>query len=149
MKKILFVLLTIVMVFGCVGTPQIPADLCNEYDPETSLLLKVSVEKGIPLNEVYYGLLDIVQIGLIVEAIDRENARDFMNDLAEWYNDNYPISYTTLLNYMTDEAVKVQGVSAIISRRVGYYQSNLMISQYDNCLIKAGWSDAMNQLYLR
>ena len=149
MKKILFVLLASVLLFGCVGTPQIPADLCSEYNPETSLLLKVSVEKGIPLNEVYYGLLDIVQIGLIVEAIDRENARNFMNDLAEWYNDNYPVSYTTLLNYMTDEAVKVQGVSAIISRRVGYYQSNLAISQYDNCLIKAGWNDAMNQLYLR
>ena len=158
MKKTLLLLLSIALVSGCslnsgtpinFGAPKFPTTLCAEYDPATSFILKTTSERGIALNEVYYGFLDIAQIGLITEALDREKVKTFMVDVADWYNKNYPVSYTTLLNYMTDEAAKVQGVTAILSRRIGIYQSNLIIGQYDDCLLKAGWNDVMDQLFLR
>jgi len=155
MKRIMFVLLAIVLFAGCsgvplnFGAPKFPTTLCAEYDPATSFILKTTSERGVPLEEVYYGFLDITQIGLITEALDREKMKTFMNDLGDWYDKNYPVSYTTLLNYMTDSAAKVQGITAIISRRIGMYQSVLVISQYDDCLLRAGWSDAMDSLFLR
>ena len=154
MKRIAL-LLAIALLAGCsgvptnFGAPKFPTTLCAEYDPATSFILKTTSERGIPLEEVYYGFLDITQIGLITEALDREKMKTFMNDLGDWYNKNYPVSYSTLLNYMTDEAAKVQGITAILSRRIGMYQSVLVISQYDDCLLRAGWSDAMDQLFLR
>lgn len=153
MKRFLLVLLAIVFLIGCngmnFGAPKIPSDLCSEYDASTSYLLKISSEREVPLNEVYYGLLDMTQIGLIVEALEREKVAEFMNNLAEWYNDHYPISYLTLIDFMTDEAAKVQGVTAIINRRAGIYKSSMVIGNYDNCLLRAGWSNAMDELYLR
>ena len=158
MKKLFFILLAFVMVSGCAlnsgtpinfGAPKFPTTLCAEYDPATSFILKTTSERGVPLNEVYYGFLDIAQIGLITEALDRDKVKKFMIDVADWYDENYPVSYSTLLNYMTDEAAKVKGVTAILSRRIGIYQSVLIISKYDDCLLRAGWNDAMDQLFLR
>ena len=158
MKRLILLGACVALIFGCAansgvpinfGVPKFPTTLCAEYDPATSFILQTTSERGIALNEVYYGFLDIAQIGLITEDLDREKVKTFMVDLADWYNKNYPMSYTTLLNYMTDEAAKVQGVTAILSRRIGIYQSPLMISLYDDCLLKAGWNDVMDQLFLR
>ena len=129
------------------GAPKIPEDLCSEFDVTESYLLKVSEEREIPLNEVYYGLLDSTQIALIIEVVEREKVKEFMNDLAEWYDENYPISYLTLINHMTDEAEKVQGITAILSRRMGNYKSDMFIGKYDDCLLKAGWGKAMDELH--
>ena len=154
--RLLSVLAAFFIFLGCsnygepinFGAPKFPAQLCADYDPASSFLLTQSSARGIQLNELYYGLLDGVQIGLIVEAIDKEKVRDFMDTTAEWYKKHYPISYTTLVNYLVDTE-KAQAVSAILSRRIGEYHSNLIISKYDDCLLKAGWSNAMDELYLR
>lgn len=153
MKNFLLLLMVaFVAVFGMgikdCGTPKIPPELCSEYDAGTSLLLKVSSARNIPLNEIYYGLLDSTQIGMIFEVLERQKVADFMNDLADWYIEHYPVSYTTLIEYMTDQA-KARGLVAIMNRRIGMYQSDLIISQYDDCLLRAGWGKAMDELFLR
>ena len=156
MKLRHFAVLFILMfaLFGCngvpinFGAPSFPAQLCAEYDPATSFLLAQSTERGIPLNELYYGLLDGTQLGMVFEALDREKVKSFMVDLGEWYEKNYPVSYTTLISRMTDQE-KAQALTGILSRRIGAYNSVLIISKYDDCLLRAGWNDAMTQLYLK
>jgi len=162
MKRVTLFYLAMVLVFGStivfvncsknaidLGAPELPADLCMEHDATKSVLLKVAEERGIPLNEVYYGLIDGVAIGMLLpDGLDRVKVQEFMNDLSTWYNDNYPVSYTTLIEYMTSME-NARQLTGILSRRIGAFRSHLYISKYDDCLLRAGWSSAMDELYLR
>jgi hypothetical protein len=49
---------------------------------------------------------------------------------------------------MTD-LEKARALGGILNRRIGVYQSTLIISKYDDCLLRAGWNKAMDELYLR
>jgi hypothetical protein len=94
MRKIGLVLSALILLtaINCTGNtgginlnaPEIPPNLCSEHDPAASFLLKVSAERGIALNEVYYGLLDGTQIAMIIEVADREKVKAFMEDVAKW-----------------------------------------------------------------
>jgi len=160
MKKALLTLLAITFVFvlmGCkvtdgtpinFGAPKFPTTLCAEYDPGTSFLLKVSGERGIPLNELYYGLLDATQIATGFKLIKRENLKKFMVELGEWYAENYPMSFTTLISHMEDQEAAL-AVTGVLSRRIGAFKSVQPIPLYDNCMVVAGWNDAMDALFLR
>jgi len=159
MKKLIITLLSIVALFltGCkltdgtpinFGAPKLPTTLCIEYDPGTSYILKVTGERGLPLNEVYYGLLDATQLATGFKLIKRENVKRFMEDVGKWYDENYPMNFTTLISYMKkqEEAMAVTGV---LSRRIRMFDSINPIGLYDNCLLRAGWNDAMDSLFLR
>jgi len=160
MKKLIFILLAIALVFalsGCkvtdgvpinFGAPKLPATLCIEYDPATSYILKVTGERGIPLNEVYYGLLDATQLATGFKLIKRENIKKFMEDLGKWYDENYPMSLTTLISHMKSQE-QAMAVTGILSRRIGMFESLQPIGLYDDCLLRAGWNDAMDSLFLR
>jgi hypothetical protein len=158
MKKmsLFFAVVLIMVTGGCqlisgpinLGAPTFPAQLCAEYDASTSNLLKISTERGIPLNELYYGFLDVAQIGLVVEALDKEKVKTFMVNLGAWYDKNYPMNSTTLIQYMVDQE-KAQALSGILSRRIGYFKSDLIIGSYDDCMYRAGWNNAMDELFLR
>lgn len=146
--KTLIALLVIFLLMACVGSPTIPPDLCAEYDQSKSVLLKVSGIKQIPLNEIYYGLIDITAVGMATGALDRDKVLRYMNGVADWYVSHYPLSYTTLIEYMTNEAT-AQQLGGILARRIGDFRSYLYISRYDDCMFRAGWNEAMDQLYLR
>jgi len=157
MKKLFFILLAIVFLTGCkvtdgtpinFGAPKLPATLCIEYDPATSYILKVTGERGIPLNEVYYGLLDPTQIATGLKLIKRENLKVFMEKLGKWYNENYPMSLNTLIGYMKDQEAAM-ALSGVLTRRIGVFNSVQPIGLYDDCLLRAGWNDAMDALFLR
>ena len=160
MKKLIFILLAIALVFvlsGCkvtdgvpinFGAPKLPATLCIEYDPATSYILKVTGERGIPLNEVYYGLLDATQLATGFKLIKREDLRLFMVELGEWYDENYPMSLNSLIQHMKDQE-QAMALSGILTRRIGIFDSFQPIGLYDNCLLRAGWNDAMDSLFLR
>ena len=157
--RTLIALLAIVALFltGCkvtdgtpinFGAPKLPATLCIEYDPATSYILKVTGERGIPLNEVYYGLLDATQLATGFKLIKRENIKKFMEDLGKWYDENYPMSLTTLISHMKSQE-QAMAVTGILSRRIGMFESLQPIGLYDDCLLRAGWNDAMDSLFLR
>ena len=160
MKKLIFIILATALVFalsGCkvtdgvpinFGAPKLPATLCIEYDPATSYILKVTGERGIPLNEVYYGLLDATQLATGFKLIKRENIKKFMEDLGKWYDENYPMSLTTLISHMKSQE-QAMAVTGILSRRIGMFESLQPIGLYDDCLLRAGWNDAMDSLFLR
>jgi len=159
MKKLFFILLAIVALFltGCkvtdgtpinFGAPKLPATLCIEYDPATSYILKVTGERGVPLNEVYYGLLDPTQIATGLKLIKRENLKVFMEKLGKWYDENYPMSLNTLIDYMKDQEAAM-ALSGVLTRRIGIFDSFQPIGLYDDCLLRAGWNDAMDALFLR
>jgi len=159
MKKLFFILLAIVALFltGCkvtdgtpinFGAPKLPATLCIEYDPATSYILKVTGERGVPLNEVYYGLLDPTQIATGLKLIKRENLKVFMEKLGKWYDENYPMSLNTLIGYMKDQEAAM-ALSGVLTRRIGIFDSFQPIGLYDDCLLRAGWNDAMDALFLR
>lgn len=141
-------ILVIPLLFSCISAPPIPADLCADKDQSKSVLLKVAAIKEIPLNEVYYGLIDIAAIGMATKQVDRQKLQDYMNKISKWYVKNYPVSYNTLIQYMVEEESAMQ-LAGILSRRIGDFKSYLFISQYDDCMLRAGWSDAMDQLFLK
>jgi len=159
MKKLIIALLSIIALFltGCkltdgtpinFGAPKLPATLCAEYDPGTSYILKVSGERGIPLNELYYGLLDSTQLATGFKLIKRENLKKFMVELGEWYSENYPMSFTTLIQHMKDQE-EAMAITGVLNRRIGVFESIQPIPLYDNCMLVAGWNDAMDSLFLR
>ena len=149
MKRFITVLILALFVLaGCVTAPPIPKDLCSQFDASKSLLLKTSEQYNVPLNEVYYGLLDATTFAMVGGAVDRARVKAFMADVGKWYDEYYPVSYTTLINYMTDKE-QAALLSGIVMRRIGVYRSFLIISAYDDCLLRAGWSDAMDQLMLK
>lgn len=148
MKTIAALLFIVSLFGGCVSAPQIPTDLCAEYDQSKSLLLKVAALKQIPLNVIYYGLIDVTAIGLATDQLDRDVLIRWMNEISVWYIDHYPISYTLLIEYMTETAT-AQQLGGILARRIGDFKSYMFISKYDDCMLRAGWNDAMDQLYLR
>ena len=148
-------LLIALMIGGCVsgvpinfGAPKLPATLCVEYDPGTSYILKVTGERGIPLNEVYYGLLDATQVAAGFKLIKREDLSKFMVELGEWYDENYPMSINTLIKRMKNQE-EAMALSGILTRRIGIFNSVQPIGLYDDCLLRAGWNDAMDELFLR
>ena len=147
-------LIGVFLLSGCLGTPinwgapKLPSQLCIEYDPATSYILKVTGDRGIPLNEVYYGLLDSAQIATGFKLIKREDLSKFMVDLGKWYDENYPMSLNTLIKHMKDQE-QAMALSGILTRRIGIFDSVQPIGLYDDCLLRAGWNDAMDQLFLR
>ena len=157
--RTLIALLAIVALFltGCkvtdgtpinFGAPKLPATLCTEYDPATSYILKVTGERGVPLNEVYYGLLDATQLATGFKLIKREKVKEFMEELGKWYNENYPMSLNSLIKHMKDQE-QAMALSGILTRRIGIFDSFQPIGLYDDCLLRAGWNDAMDSLFLR
>ena len=154
MKRLIAVMLmSAMLMLGCGGegivfsTPELPADLCTEFNAEESFILKQSVELNMPLKDIYYGLLDATTIAMIMEAVDKEQVRDFMLDLEEFYNKNYPFSYLTLIDYMI-EGEKATQIAQLLSRRIQGFRSPQLISEFDNCLLKSGWKGVWNELYL-
>jgi len=146
-KHFLFLLVTVFFLVGCIAAPKIPNTLCNEFDKSKSLLLKISEERNIPLNEFYYGLLDVGQI-YTIRPERKQKVAEGMNNLSTWYNKNHPVSYTTLINYMTDSE-EAAALAAILARRIKDFKSTRIISKYDDCLLRAGWGNAMDELFLR
>ena len=146
-----FALLLFIALFalaGCAITaPQIPKDLCSQFDSSKSFLLKTADTVNMPLNEVYYGLLDATTLAMVGGAVDRVRVKAFMVEVGKWYDEHYPVSYTTLINYMTNKE-QAALLSGIVMRRIGSFKSFLIISKYDDCLLRAGWADAMDQLML-
>ena len=157
MIKLTLMILVALVMSGCkvtdgtpinFGAPKLPATLCVEYDPGTSYILKVTGERGIPLNEVYYGLLDATQVAAGFKLIKREDLSKFMVELGEWYDENYPMSINTLIKRMKNQE-EAMALSGILTRRIGIFNSVQPIGLYDDCLLRAGWNDAMDELFLR
>jgi hypothetical protein len=155
MKRLLaLIILAVFFLFGCsgvpinFGAPKLPATLCIEYDPGTSYILKVTEEREVPLNEVYYGLLDATQVAAGFKLIKREDLAKFMVKLGEWYDENYPMSLNALIKHMKNQE-QAMALTGILTRRIGIFDSVQPIGLYDDCLLRAGWNDAMDELFLR
>ena len=139
---------------GQYGAPPIPVTLCQEHeaDKATSVLLKVSEQYNVPLNEVYYGLIDTTRIMLITDVTDKEWIKDYLDDVAKFYNARYPaITYDQLITYMVSKEVwgeKVELALSILSTRMGYFRSNLFVNPYDNCMLVVGWTNAKKLLFI-
>lgn len=150
-KEIKFSILMVIVFaifFGCVAAPELPENLCEDYDKSKSLIWKVSIEHNVPLNEIYYGLLDVGAMAIISKDVGRDKVRKFMLDLRDFYVSSDHLSYTRLIEYMTEEE-ETRQIVGIVSRRISLFESYQWISKYDDCLLVAGWNDAMNRLYLR
>lgn len=159
--KIILFLLFGSMFIGCAtnggfttGAPPIPPTLCEEYaaaKPE-SVLLKVQAEYNIPLNEVYYGLIDTTRIMMIADVADKKWINEYLDKVAVYYNANYPnITFDRLIAYMTSKqewGEKVSLAISILSTRIGYFRLTYTINDYDNCMLVAGWKGAKKLLML-
>lgn len=86
MKKLIIVLAWVLPIFACTtngrfttGAPSIPPNLCEEYaaSKPDSVLLKIQAQYNIPLNEVYYGLVDTTGLILLTKNVS-------VNILIKW-----------------------------------------------------------------
>lgn len=160
LKLILFLCLTS-LVMGCAkggifttGAPPIPPDLCEEHaavKPD-SVLLKIQAEYNIPLNEVYYGLIDTTRIMMIADVADKEWIAEYLDKIAVFYNANYPnLTLDTLVAYMISKeewGEKVSLALSILSTRIGYFKVGIAVNAYDDCVLRAGWSGAKKLLFI-
>ena len=150
--KLLPVILILTLCFiGCELTyqpPQIPEDLCSEYDKSKSHLLRVAAENDVSMADVYYGLLDAAQIAMITDIIKKKKLERMMNELGDWYVEHYPVSWSVLVDKMI-EAEKAEQLAGIVSRRVGDFRAYWIIDKYSDCMLRAGWKGAMNELGLQ
>jgi len=160
MKKLIIGLVLCMFAFGCAngggfGAPPIPPTLCQLYeaDKPNSLLLKIQEEYNVPLNEVYYGLIDTARIMLITDVIKKEWIADYLGRVAVFYNDRYPnLTHDQLITYMVSEKIwgeKVELAISILSTRIGYFRSTFMINTYDDCMYRHGWSGAKRLLFIQ
>ena len=161
MKKLAIIVVFCVAVFGCagfqggMGAPPIPPTLCAEHeaDKPNSLLLKVQAEYNVPLNEVYYGLIDTTRLMMIADVTDKEWLTEYFDKVAVFYNDRYPnITHDQLITYMVSQKVlgeKVELALSILSTRIGYFRSTLIIGPYDNCMYVAGWTNGKKLLFIQ
>jgi hypothetical protein len=160
MKKWIIFLLTMV-TFGCtgetinLGAPPFPPDLCVEFEQykEQSLLLNVQKQYNVPLNEVYYGLVDTSRIMIISDVVEKEWINEYLDKVAVFYNDRYPnLTHDQLITYMVSEkewGEKVELAISILSTRIGYFRSTLLINPFDDCMYRNGWSGVKKLLFIQ
>lgn len=152
----------VVGLMGCIsnggfttGAPPIPPTLCEEHaaaKPD-SLLLKVQAEYNIPLNEVYYGLIDTSRIMMIADVIEKEWIAEYLDKVGVFYNANYPnLTFDRLVGYMVSKeewGEKVSLALSILSTRIGYFKVGITVNAYDDCMLRAGWSGAKKLLFIQ
>ena len=152
-----FIIFLVAFFIGCAGSEidydphELPANLCMEYDVSKSLIRKTAAETGIPLNQLYYGLIDAAAIALLTDALDREAVRDYLMDIRLFIEARPTLSYTYLIGFMTD--VNQWGdqwplIEGVLMRRIAVFNSSLIISEHDRCLILQGLAGAERGLYL-
>ncbi len=161
MKKLIIVLACVLSVFACTtggqfttGAPPIPPTLCEEHAAvkADSVLLKIQNQYNVPLNEVYYGLIDTTRIMLITDVADKEWIAEYLDKIAVFYNANYPnLTFDRLVAYMVSKdewGEKVSLALSILSTRIGYFKVGIVINAYDDCMLRAGWSQAKKLLFI-
>jgi len=154
--KIKLILLVALLV-ACVGgevqyqAPELPADLCMEYDVSKSLIRRVAVENNIALNQIYYGLIDATAIAMVTDVFEKEQVKFYREDIILFMHSRPSMSYTYLISHMIDPdqwGDKWPLIEGILFRRITIFNSSFIISQHDRCLILAGLNGAITDLYL-
>jgi hypothetical protein len=158
---LIFLLSVPIFFFGCIsnggfttGAPPIPPNLCEEYADvkSESVLLQISEKYNVPLNEVYYGLIDTTRIMMIADVADKEWVAEYLDKIAEFYNANYPnLTFERLIAYMTSKeewGEKLSLALSILSTRIGYFKVGYVINDFDNCMLVAGWKGAKRLLFI-
>jgi len=154
-----FILFITLLLLSCtpnginMGAPPIPPDLCQEFDKSDSLLLRVQNEYNVPINEIYYGLIDTARILMISDVKDKEWIADYLDKVGIFYNEWYPnLTYDQLVSYMVSERVwgdKITLITSIVSTRIGYFRSAMFINEYDDCMYRSGCTNAKKLLLIR
>ena len=154
--KLFFVLIPFIMIACAEGqvqyvAPELPADLCMEFPVEKSLIRRVAAENNVPLNELYYGLIDATAIAMITDALEKESVKNYLVDVEGYILRHPRLSYSNLIRFMTakeqwgEEWPLIEGV---VLRRIQIFGSTMWISEHDRCLILAGLAGAQRDLYL-
>jgi hypothetical protein len=161
MKKSIIFLLFALLISGCaegtlnLGAPPFPPDLCVEFEQykEQSLLLNIQEQYNIPLNEVYFGLIDTSRILMISNVADKDWISEYLNIIKDFYIEKYPnLTHDQLIGYMVSQkewGEKVELVLSILSSRIGYFRSTLLINPFDDCMYRTGWVNAKKLLFIQ
>jgi hypothetical protein len=141
MKRFLILILAI-LIIGCV-TPPPPIDpVCPS---EGSWICHKSLEMGVVPEHVYGWVYDAVVIASITNLLEQWDVCDFVKNVGAWYDQNYPISYTGLINEtvlrinLTDNPEKVALLTGILNRRLAFYRNTMIISKADDAILRKGY----------
>lgn len=150
MKKI-FVVFVVLIMFGCAG--QQVSQVCPPPEGTESWLCDKSAEIGITLETTYGWIYTGTATGVILNKIDRQWVCDFDKEVADWYLQNYPISYDDVILEvvkradLVDDPMKVGLLKNIINSNLQLYSSPSLIGAYDDRLIRDGNNRFRSELY--
>ena len=155
---ILTTLLLIASLVACLGAPPLPVH--PTLDPSESFLITKAESLGVPLNELYYGMLNTGQMFILLEKKDKKISRwikEWMVNVRDYYDANIQtgLTHAELIVYMGSQKAVGTGQKAsilrsLISTRAGEFAYDLRIGSgsYDDWLYRGGWKRAWDWMYL-
>lgn len=136
--RYLMVLLLCFTLVGCANLGLQPLEtepsVCEKPEAAVSWICKVTAEMNTTPEEINGILLDANAIGLITEAYKKEQALKVIDVLEVSLGSTQ--SYTNLINLVIKETDKAKLIASIVSRRLGSFQSPLIISNFDKELLR-------------
>jgi len=149
MKKLIIILL-FAFVFGCSGLPinigqQSESKVCPPPEGVESYICDRSAELKITPETAYGWIFTGVAGSIVFADVDRLWICKFDKEVADWYVENYPISYDTVVSEMikrtnlVDDPEKVLLLKRIVNKNLNLYASPSLIGEYDDkYIIRAG-----------
>ena len=139
MKKFFISLVAIIFVTACVTIP-IQNPVCPQ---EGSWICEKSAELGIQPEQVYGWIYDAAALTAITDIIKVKELCDYEQEIADWYNEVYPVSYESIITRMVSATLKYDNEKAlliknILKRNIWSYASSELISPADDIIFRKG-----------
>lgn len=138
MKKVI-ISACLFFLIGCVGLEPV-----NPICPtENSWICEKSEEVGISPETAYGWIFNAAAVAAISDIVEIKELCDFEKEIAGFYDRQYPISYTSLI----DEAIrradfkepeKAILIKNILNQNLVKYKSSELISEADDIILKRG-----------
>lgn len=150
-------ILVIAIVISCASVPT-PNPVCEREGSETSWICEVTAKYNMKAEDIYYGFVDAAAVNNLAFAmtekgIDPEAIKSYVKQIEKYLMDRPHCSYANLIAVMsgltTEYGDAATMLAGIVNRRLGYFESSLIISQFDRQLILEGFDLFLKDLGLR
>lgn len=138
MKKTFVLISNIIFIIclfaGCTATHKGPSVCENEGIFEQSFLCQAASRTGIPLEEYGNLLLDVEASLLITEKVQANEIKEFIKLIRDYIRFAEGETYNDIIS-KTLKTAKDRALASIISRRIGFFASDLPVSDIDTSFL--------------
>jgi hypothetical protein len=152
-KVLFWIVFFVIIVFtiGCLKVPRenpvCPPPTSEAGEIQDSWICSQSDKLGVEPEDVYDWTFTVTALATIPKLVERESICDFTLDVGDWYVENYPVSYTSIVNEIVrqtgliDDVEELLLINSIINKHLRYYTNDSIISEYDNKMLRGAWSN--------